>query len=233
LPAEEITQYGIGVGAAGPGQLEIQSIFPGEIAINTDHMAHIVPRVSGIVREVKASLGDLVHKGDVVAVIDSSELADAKSDYLASMERLELAQAIFDREEKLWRDKISSEQEYLNTRQHLAEAKINIRTAKQKLIFMGFTSAYLYTLPTEADELFTRYEVVAPFDGTVIEKHIALGEVLKDDAEVFIIADLSTVWINLQVYKKDLPQIRVGNTFAWWNIPASPTPTAKLTTSAP
>ena len=52
--------------------------------------------------------------------------------------------------------------------------------------------------------------MVAPFDGEVIAKHIALGEVLKDNAEVFIIADLSTVWVNLQIYQKDIPLISVG-----------------------
>ncbi len=208
MPGEEIAQYGIGVGAARPGRLEIKSTFPGQIAINADKMAHIVPRVAGIVREVKANLGDKVQTGDVMAVIDSRELADAKADYLASMERLELAQANFERQERLWKKEITSEKEYLNSRQSLAEAKINIRATKQKLISMGFTSAYLDTLPAEPDELFTRYEVVAPISGTVIEKKVAFGEVLKDDAEVFIVADLSTVWINLQVFKKDLPLIR-------------------------
>ena len=208
MPAEEIAQYDIGLGRAEPGQLEIKSTFPGEIAINADKMAHIVPRVAGIVRDVKANLGDRVKKGDVMAVIDSRELADAKADYLASMERLELAQANFDRQERLRQKEVTSEKEYLGNRQNLAEAKINIRAAKQKLIVMGFTSAYLDTLPSEPDELFTHYEIVAPIGGTVIEKKVAFGEVLKDDADVFIVADLSTVWINLQVFKKDLPLIR-------------------------
>jgi cobalt-zinc-cadmium efflux system membrane fusion protein len=51
---------------------------------------------------------------------------------------------------------------------------------------------------------------VAPFDGTIIEKHVALGEAHKEDAEMFLIADLSSVWVNLGVYQKDLPSIRVG-----------------------
>jgi len=210
MPGNEMTKYGIGVSTAGPGKLQIKITLAGEIAINTDNMAHIVPQVPGIVRDVKVKLGDIVEKDDVLAVIDSRELADAKADYLASMERLNLAQMNFDRKEKLWKDKITSEKEYLNSRQNLSEAKINLRTAKQKLIAMGFTSAYLESLPKEADEMFTRFEVVAPFNGTVIEKHIALGENLKDDAEVFIIADLSTVWINLQVYPKELSLIRKG-----------------------
>jgi len=210
MPSEEIAKYDIGVATAGPGQLAIKTILPGEIAINTDKMAHIVPRVPGMVREVKVKLGDLVHKGDILAVIDSRDLADARAAYLASMERLELAQAMFDLKEKLWKKNISSEKEYLNTQKDLAQAKIDLRAAKQKLIAMGFTSTYLDTLPEEREEFFTRYEVVAPFDGTVIKKNIALGEILKDDAEVFVVADLRTVWINLQVYKKDLPLIRKG-----------------------
>jgi cobalt-zinc-cadmium efflux system membrane fusion protein len=117
---------------------------------------------------------------------------------------------MFDRKEKLWKRGIAPEKEYLSTQKDLAQAKIDLRAAKQKLIAMGFTSSYLEALPEESEELLTRYEVVAPIDGTVIEKNIALGEVYKDDAEVFIVADLRTVWINLQVYKKDLPVIRKG-----------------------
>jgi cobalt-zinc-cadmium efflux system membrane fusion protein len=210
FPEEEIAKYDIGVEAAGPGQLEIKTIFPGEIAINPNKMAHIVPRVPGIVREVKAELGDLVRKGQVLAVIDSRDLADARAAYLASLERLELAQAEFDRKEKLWKRGISPEKEYLNTKKDLAQAKIDMRAAKQKLIAMGFTRSYLDSLPEEPEELFTHYEVIAPIAGTVIEKNISLGEVYKDDAEVFAIADLRTVWINLQIYKKDLHLIKEG-----------------------
>lgn len=210
MPPEEIARYAIDTAVAGPGQLAIKTNFPGEIAINTNMMALIVPRVPGIVREVKVKLGDLVNKGDILAVIDSRDLADARAAYLASMERLALAQAMFDLKEKLWKKDISSEKEYLNTKKDLAQANIELRAAKQKLIAMGFTSTYLDTLPQESEELFTRYEVVAPFNCTIIKKNIALGRILKDDAEVFVVADLRTVWVNLQVYKKDLPQIRKG-----------------------
>ncbi len=210
LPAEDIVKYDIEVATAGPGQLALKTALPGEIVLNTDRLVHIVPRVSGIVRDVRVNLGDLVKKGDVMAVIDSRDLADARAAYLASSERLELAQATYDRKEKLWKRDVSSEKEYLDARKDLAQARIDLRAARQKLIAMGFTRAYLDTLPEEDEDLFTRYEVVAPFEGTVIEKHIALGEILKDDAEVFVVADLRTVWMHLQVYKKDLPFIREG-----------------------
>jgi cobalt-zinc-cadmium efflux system membrane fusion protein len=56
------------------------------------------------------------------------------------------------------------------------------------------------------------YPLRAPFDGTVIDKHLSLGESVKDDSEVFVIADLSTVWAQLQVHRKDLPLISKGQT---------------------
>ena len=103
-----------------------------------------------------------------------------------------------------------SEQEYLDARQALSEAGINLRSSKQKLMAMGLTQEKLISLIDEEDASLTSYQIEAPFAGTIIAKHIVLGEVLKDDSEIFIIADLDTVWLDLQVHQKDLAEVRVG-----------------------
>ncbi|MFQ5799006.1 MAG: efflux RND transporter periplasmic adaptor subunit [Bacteroidota bacterium] len=203
-------EFGIEVGTAGPGELQIRINLPGEIVANADNLVHIVSRVDGIVREVRKRLGDPVRTGEVMAVIESRELADAKAAYLAGLERLALAQTNFTREEKLWKSKISSEQEYLSAKQALAEARIALRSAEQKLHALGFTHEYLKKLPALPDEEFIRYEIVAPFDGTIIKKHITLGEVLSSQSEIYEIADLSSVWVNLTVYQKDLTSVDTG-----------------------
>ncbi|MFQ5455873.1 MAG: efflux RND transporter periplasmic adaptor subunit [Nitrospirota bacterium] len=208
LSEAEMKEFGIILDTAGSGDLKIHVELPGEVVINADSLAHIVPRVSGIVREVRKNLGDNVHAGEVVAVLESREIADAKAAFLTGSERVELAQANFRREEDLWKKNISSEQEYLEAKQTLAEAKIELRSTEHKLHALGFSDDYLSQLPGHADESFTLYEIIAPFDGTVIEKHITLGEVLKDDSEAFIIADLSSVWVNLNIYQKDLPFVQ-------------------------
>ena len=69
---------------------------------------------------------------------------------------------------------------------------------------------FLEQLPNQPDVSFTQYEIIAPFNGTVIEKHITLGEVLNEDSEAYVIADLTSVWVNISVYQKDLPFIRQG-----------------------
>jgi cobalt-zinc-cadmium efflux system membrane fusion protein len=156
------------------------------------------------------SLGDEVKAGEVMVVIESRELSDAKAEYLATYEHVALAEANFAREERLRNKKVSSEGDYLNAKQVFAETHIKLRSAKQKLHALGFSESYLKKLSQNHDSTFTRYDVTAPFNGTVIEKHVTLGEVVKDDAEIFIVADLSSVWVNLSVYQKDLPFVREG-----------------------
>ncbi len=210
LDEADIKKFAIEEAPAGPGKLTTSVGLPGEIALNADRMAHVVPRLAGVARDVRKNVGDSVKKGEIMAVIESRDLADAKAAYLAAVDKAALAQAKFSREERLWQKKISAEQEYLEAKQVLAEARITLRSAEQKLHALGYSDGYLKELPRHHDQSYTRYEITAPFDGTVIEKHITLGESLKEDADIFIVADLNTVWANLSVYQKDLGLIRKG-----------------------
>lgn len=210
LTKKEMEEFGIEVAKAGPGNIQIHVSLPGEVVLNADRVAHVVPRVPGIVRSVQKTLGNVVRKGEVMAVLDSRELADAKSAFLAAHERIALAKSNFLMEEDLWKKQISSEKEYLETKQALAEVQIELRSAEQKLHALGLSEDFLEQLPNQPDVSFTQYEIIAPFNGTVIEKHITLGEVLNEDSEAYVIADLTSVWVNISVYQKDLPFIRQG-----------------------
>ncbi|GAB4174868.1 MAG: hypothetical protein Tsb0017_19610 [Geothermobacteraceae bacterium] len=210
LKEGEAEEFGVKLAVAGPGTLVQHVELPGELVINADRQAHVVPRVAGIVREVHKKLGDRVRKGELMAVLESRELADAKAEFLAGKERLTLARLNFEREESLWKKKITAEQEYLNARQALVEARIALQLAEQKLHALGFSEDYLGELPEHPDATYTRYEIRAPFDGVVIQKHISLGESLGTDSEVFVVADLSSVWADISVYQKDLVKIYQG-----------------------
>ncbi len=197
-------------GTAGPGRLLTTIELPGEIVMDADHLAHIMPLLPGVVREVRKKLGETVRQGDVMAVIESRELADAKAAYLAASERVALAQATFTREEQLWEKGISAKQEYLDAKKSLSEAKIEHRSAEHKLRFLGFSEVFIEDLQKHPDRTLIRYVITAPIDGTVVQKHITLGEKVSDDTEIFTIADLSHVWIDLSVPQKDLVSIKRG-----------------------
>ena len=211
LGKQEREAAGIELAVAAPGKLHIRTRLFGDVLINQDRLAHVVPLVPGVVREVKKSLGDTVKAGEVMAVIDSRELAEAKAAFLAARQRWELAAGAFKREEELWKKKISAEQEYLDAGQALAEARIEMRTAEQSLHVLGLSEEVITKISEQHEGMaLTRYAITAPIAGTVISRHITLGEKAHEDTDVFLVADLSTVWVDLNVPQKDLASIRKG-----------------------
>lgn len=210
LTPEQVEKSGIRIAEAAPGMMPVTLTMPGQVKLNADRVAHVVPRIPGVVREVSANLGDEVKAGAIMAVLDSRELAELKAGYLASRERQALAESTFERELGLWKQKISAEQDHLTAKNALAEARIATQAAEQQLHAIGFSEEYVSNLSNQPHVSLTRYKIVAPFDGTIIEKHITLGEALKDDATAFIVADLGTVWIDFNVYQKDWGLLRKG-----------------------
>ncbi|MDT8421990.1 MAG: efflux RND transporter periplasmic adaptor subunit, partial [Desulfuromonadales bacterium] len=210
LSAADLKEFGIELDTAAVGVLDQYVDLPGEIVLNTDRLAHVVPRVSGIVRQVDKAVGDQVSSGERLAILESRELADAKAAYLGAVEREKLARIYFEREELLWQKKVTSEQEYLNARQAQSEARIARTSAEQQLHALGCSEQELAALSGKTDHAYTHYTLSAPFSGTLIEKHITLGENVTTDTEVFTIADLSSVWVDINVYQKDLALIHKG-----------------------
>ncbi len=210
MSAEEMKRFGIVVKKATTNNLKVSVKARGEITLNRDRIAHIVPRVSGIVLKVYRTLGDFVEKGGVMAIIESRELADAKTDYLSAIKHLELANTVFQREQKLRRKKVSSEQDYLAAKQVFAETEITLQSCEQKLKILGFNKAALKQLPTEPIAELTRFAIRSPFTGRIIKKEIVLGEVITDVKEIFVVADLQTVWVDLDLYRKDADSVKKG-----------------------
>ncbi|TFW16734.1 efflux RND transporter periplasmic adaptor subunit [Duganella callida] len=203
MNASQIQTAGISLAKAQGASIGNVIQLPGEVRFNEDLTAHIVPRTPGVAETVSADLGQSVRKGQVLAVISSPALADLRSASLAAQKRLGLAQLTFQREKKLWEDKISAEQDYLQAQTALREAEIEAQTARSKLSALG---------AGEADGALNRYVLRAPFSGEILEKHIAQGEAVKEDANVFLLSDLSSVWVELVVTPRDLDAVRVGAT---------------------
>lgn len=210
LHEEDLKEFGIEIKEAGQGKLTVQLDLPGEIMPNADRLVNIVPRVPGVVSAVSKNLGDYVQAGETLAVLESKELADTKAAYLTALKRVEIAGTGLKREETLFNKKISPELDYLEAIKAFDEARIELKSAEHKLHAIGFSDKYLAALPSHSGMTYTRYEMRAPFSGTVIEKHITLGSVLKDDAVAFVIADMSSIWVNISVYQKDMASLRKG-----------------------
>jgi membrane fusion protein, heavy metal efflux system len=204
LDDAQVKSANIVIQVAGPGNIQTASQFQGEVRFDEDRTAHVVPRLAGVAEAVPANLGETVRKGQVLAVIASTSLSEQRSELLTAQRRREAARTTFDREKKLWQDRISAEQDYLQARTALQEADIALQNAQQKLAAVGAGGGVSGTVGLN------RFEIRAPFGGTVVEKHLALGEAVKEDASIFTVADLGTVWAEFAVAPKDLATVRVG-----------------------
>ncbi len=213
LTAQQIAAGGIETAAVQPGTLVKEIAVPGRIALNADRQAEIVPKLSGTVATIDKRLGESVAKGDVLARIESREMADAKSQYLEAWRAEELAKTVFEREERLWKQKVTSEQEYLNAKNAFESSKIQLELAHQKLHTMGLEEKDIEVVrmkPASEERSFRTYEIRSPISGRVTVRNLVLGEMVGTQAEIFNIADLSTVWVDLAVQPSDLPFAKEG-----------------------
>ncbi|HEK1008234.1 TPA: efflux RND transporter periplasmic adaptor subunit [Pseudomonas putida] len=198
LSSAQIESAGIQLAAAAPRELGTAISFPGEIRFDEDRTAHVVPRVPGVVEAVHADLGQAVKRGQVLAVIASQQISDLRSEQQAAQRRLELVRLTFQREQQLWQERISAEQDYQQARQALQEAEIALANARQKVAAVG------------PDGAGNRYELRAPFDAVVVEKHLTVGEVVDETSNAFTLSDLSRVWATFAVAPRDLLKVTTG-----------------------
>ena len=205
IPDAMLKSMGIELLTVEPAVIKPKLRLPGEITFNEHTIVRVVPRVAGLVTDVQGHHGQLVKKGDVLAIVDSPMLADLRSQYFVAKKRLGLTRATYEREKKLWEEKITAKQEYLVAEELWNEAQIAAELATTKLRALGVKPDTSH-LKTD----YSRYEIRAPISGIIIAKAIALGEALKEDREIYTIADVSTVWTSVTVYPKDLNVIRMG-----------------------
>ncbi|MGH6753133.1 MAG: efflux RND transporter periplasmic adaptor subunit, partial [Bradyrhizobium sp.] len=113
-----------GVSEAGGDTLSKRIAVPGSIVPSGDHIARVAVRLLGTVAELRKRLGDPVEAGEVVAVIESREVADAKSEYLGARLVFDLQQTLFNRSTRLVEGKVLSENDFLRARTTFEDARV-------------------------------------------------------------------------------------------------------------
>lgn len=201
LSAEEVQRAGIKVQKLALQEKAEQVTVTATIQANQDRLAHVAPRVPGRIMKVNASLGDHVKAGQALAVLDSIELGEARSAYLQAASEAAVAAAGFERAQRLQADNIIPEKEFLRARAEHEKTRAALRAAADRLRMMGVDPAKLSG---------STFPVVAPFAGTIIEKKAVLGELAPVDQSLFTVADLSVLWIEANLFEKDLAKVRPG-----------------------
>ncbi|MES2031587.1 MAG: efflux RND transporter periplasmic adaptor subunit [Pseudomonadota bacterium] len=213
LSAQQVDAGKFAVAGVHGGSLGRRIAAPGSIVPSGNHIARVAVRLLGTVTELRKQIGDAVTAGEVVAVIESREVADAKSEYLAARLVSDLQRTLFNRAQTLWDGKVMSENDFLRARTTFEDSRVKLEVARQKLFALSLNSEQIETLPQQPVETLRRQEVRAPISGRVAERRVELGALVGregQESELFVIVDLTTVWAELAIGPNDLSDIREG-----------------------
>jgi cobalt-zinc-cadmium efflux system membrane fusion protein len=215
LTDDQIEAAGIELAPVQDGTLAHRITVPGTIVPHADRIARVSVRLFATVAELRKKLGDAVAKDEVVAVLDSREVANAKSEYLAARLTSELNKDLYDRDKELWDRHVIAEQIVLRSRNALAQARVNVDIARQKLFAIGLTEKEIAALPQQPEASLRLQAVPSPIAGRVVDRKVDLGTAVGRDSletELFTVANLDRVWVDLAVSPTDLPLVREGQT---------------------
>ena len=200
LTADQIAAAGVQVGrpiVGGAGTIELPAIIEGDPQGTQVVSAAIAGRVVALTR----NLGQSVGRGQTIAIIESREAAQIKGEVQAARARLQLANSNLAREQRLFSQKVSPEQDLIAARTAATEARIALTQAQSTVSAAGVGGAGL-----------NRLGIAAPISGQIIARPVTLGQTVTADAELYRIANLGQVSIALNLKPEDAGRIRPGNT---------------------
>jgi cobalt-zinc-cadmium efflux system membrane fusion protein len=212
----------------------------GKVAFNEDRLTPVLTPYPGRVVEVLASKGDVVKGGQALLVMESPDLVSAVNDLLAAHSELDkalialdIAQKAAERARRLnaqealsTKDLQAAESDLARAQEDRRRAQSSLEVVRNRLVLLGksaheineFENSYSYASPDPsvnrslAAQIDRRVFIPAPIGGTIVDRKLGLGQYIKPDSPdpLFLIGDLSTVWVTVDIYENDLPRVRTG-----------------------
>jgi cobalt-zinc-cadmium efflux system membrane fusion protein len=181
-------------------------LLPGRVQKDPTQVAQVTARAQGRVMDIRVKEADQVQLGQVLATIQSSEVAQAQSIHLKSLMRFELATHQLERSKELFQHEIISAREYEITTMDYKSAKAELEANRIHLQHLGISKEEVTQLeksPANTGEL----QIRSPISGWVLERKATLGQSVSAEDALFTVGKTDKVWIVLDVYEKDIPLI--------------------------
>lgn len=178
----------------------------GEVRYNSNRRAKIGPLASGVISQISADVGQLVEPDQLLAVINSSSVAQAKAEYLSARVRLSVQRQTMQRQQKLFSEGITSRRALDEAQAEHRLARVAQKLARQRLLNLGFSENELRSLQASSSDLYLR----APFKGTLVARSAVLGEAVDVGAPLFEVADLKQMWVEVALPEQEAAHVRSG-----------------------
>jgi cobalt-zinc-cadmium efflux system membrane fusion protein len=181
----------------------------GAVAYNSFKTTPVITQVSGPVAKVVVVPGQKVQRGEPMLYVASPDYSQLRTNYLKAQNAYALAQKANARARDLYEHKAIAEQNLEQAESAEVQAGGDLASAQAALKVMGITDPDALMKAPPSFEVPVR----APISGEVVEQDVSAGQLIQPGStQCFLISDTSTVWVLVNVYQKDLPYVRVGDT---------------------
>jgi cobalt-zinc-cadmium efflux system membrane fusion protein len=226
------TNAGIEVEIVQPAAIEGSIKATGKVLVTEDRIANIGPVHEGRIVNLYAGQGAFVRKGQRLAEFESADIDEAEADYLKALSDLAAAertsaaevkfqQATYDRTKLLVEKEITPAKNLQQAEHDLDVAKANqtssvdsakvaVSNARRHLQILGLNDSAIDSLAKKSNLGPSVFPLNSPISGTVVERNGTIGATVGSDANLFKIIDLSRVWVDANVFEKDLERVRIG-----------------------
>lgn len=198
LSAEALSRAGIVVSKVERRALTGGVAIPAEVQFEPSSTAHVGPLVSGRITKVAIALGDKVKKGQLLGVVASSDVSEARARLDQAAARLSAAEATWTRQQQLTTEGIGAQRALIEAEAQVGQLRAEVAGARRQLSVFGSGNAGELTL-------------TAPIDGVVVAVEGTLGETVTPDQPAFIVTDPTKVWVRGNVPELELNRVRSGS----------------------
>jgi cobalt-zinc-cadmium efflux system membrane fusion protein len=194
--------------------VEAQSLTPtlrllGSVDFDADHLAEVGARIEGRVARMLVEVGSEVKRDDALVEIESAALGEAAATLLSVRANLIAAENSEQRESLLSKQQLSSAAVVERARAEVNALRAELHGSEQRLLAMGLSTQEIERL--KAGHGPRRITLRSPLDGEVVRRDAVLGQVVDPTQPVLRVANLDHVWVELDVFERDLPRVAEGN----------------------
>jgi cobalt-zinc-cadmium efflux system membrane fusion protein len=234
---EELEKSGVELGRAEKKSIEENISAMATVAYNGQRLAQLSSRTPGHVWQVYVRPGQSIKRGDVLAIVDSQVVGEAKSDWMQKRFAAIHLRRIYERLKRVTQGALP-EQRVLSAESELRKADLECYMAQQRLSNLGLILPNFDNIDLTLDELSERIRylgipeplldahgprpttanlisIASPFDGTVVEQKGVVGEVVNSEQVMFVVADTRTMWLKLSIRREDATRIALGQKFSF------------------
>lgn len=209
LSKEQIKLMGIEVSTITDMNISGYIKVTGEVKINQEQESKVGGIISGRIKSVNVKEGSNVRAGQVLATIENIDLVSIQTDYISAKNEVEYTKQELDRQKRI--SDITSKKTIAELESNYKRAVTNMRSLEQRLSSYKINKNRFDNLAEDTTVNVQRfYSIVSPISGNVVSKMITIGQFVEPSTEMFHVVNTSTVYVDLNIFEKDLSRISKG-----------------------